>query len=85
MLSLFVKVKGITNCQVQLISTGVFLFGLGEWKNHKARFDLQPPHISTGGAAVKWSWTERSPDLFGLFLDLAGLVLIVLGIWDLLN
>jgi hypothetical protein len=35
--SLFVDVKGIGNVNAQLLSSGCFLLGLGEWKNHKVQ------------------------------------------------
>ena len=33
--SLFIPTQWITNKQLILLSTGILLIGLGEWKNHK--------------------------------------------------
>jgi hypothetical protein len=79
-ISFFVEVKGLTNHQLQLLSGGAFLIGLGEWKNHKERSQFKPPNIYTGGPGIL-HWTERSPDLFGVVLDVTGFGMIVLAIW----
>jgi len=79
--SFFFEVKGITNAQLQLLAGGVFLLGLGEWKNHKRESSIQPPHASTGGQAILWEGTIRKPDAFGVLLDLLGLALIGLAVW----
>ncbi len=79
-LSLFIEVKGITNQQLQLLSTGVFFFGLGEWKNHKKESFMKPPNAYTGPAALI-SYTVWKPDLLGILFDIIGLTLIGFGIW----
>ncbi|MCW5875499.1 MAG: hypothetical protein KIS85_01335 [Anaerolineales bacterium] len=84
--SLFVEIKGttnLTNGQLQAISSGIILLGLGEWKNHKTKSTIKPPNVYTGPAAFI-SWTEWDPDLLGLLLDFLGLILVVRGIWSLL-
>lgn len=83
--SLFVEVKGgLTNSQVQLLSGGVFLLALGEWKNHKHYSGIKPPNAYTGGVALitKTIW---QPDLGGIFLDLLGSFLILGGLWKILQ
>ena len=70
----------VTNQQLQLLSTGIFFFGLGEWKNHKKESFIKPPNAYTGPSALI-SYTVWKPDLFGVFFDLIGLTLIGFGIW----
>jgi len=82
--SLFLDVKGITNQQLQLLSSGVFLFGLGEWKNHKVIAGFKPPNAYTGPAAFMQT-KVRGADFFGILLDLIGLALIGLGVWSLIK
>ena len=78
-ISFFVEVRGLTNHQLQLLSGGAFLVGLGEWKNHKVASWIKPPNIYTGGPALM-SAALRKADLVGVVLDLAGVFLIALGI-----
>ncbi|MDA2912445.1 hypothetical protein MYX77_00535 [Acidobacteriia bacterium AH_259_A11_L15] len=78
-ISFFAEAKGLTNDQLQLLSGGVFLVGLGEWKNHKEVSWIKPPNVYTGGPALM-SATVRKADLVGVVLDLAGVVLIGLSI-----
>lgn len=78
-LSLFIEVKGIENYQLQRLSVGVFLFGLGEWKNWKIRPWIKPPNAYTGGALL-FQIPVWKPDIVGLILDLSGLVFLFFGI-----
>jgi len=78
-LSLFVEVKGITNGQAQLIFSGFFLLGLGEWKNHKVAHWFEPPSVYTGGPALIKA-PVRSPDALGITFDILGVILIILGV-----
>ncbi len=79
LVSLFVEIKGgMTNGQLQLLSLGVFLIGIGEWKNHKTVSWIKPPNVYTGGTALMET-NERKPDLFGLACDLLGFLLIILS------
>jgi hypothetical protein len=78
-LSFFVEVRGLTNHQVQLLSGGAFLFGLGEWKNYKVASWIKPPNVHTGGPALM-SATVRKADVVGVLLDLAGVIFIAVGI-----
>jgi len=77
-LSLFVEVKGLSSSQVQLVSAGVFLVGLGEWKNHKFLPMIKPPNAYTG-PAMYMNVPVWKPDLIGVVLDLLGLALLVAG------
>lgn len=80
--SFFVPVQGITNRELQLLAGGVFLFGLGEWKNRKKQTRIQPPNVYLGGTALKLTREVWSPDPPGLLLDVIGLALIVFGVWS---
>lgn len=82
--SLFSSVKGLTNSQLQLLSGGAFLFGLGEWKKHKIRSWIKPPNAYTGPAAHMHA-TIRESDSFGTFLQAVGIVLILLASWRILR
>ncbi len=79
--SLFFDVKGITNSQLQLLAGGIFLIGIGEWKNHKKLSQIKPPNAYTGPAALV-TWTERMPDFIGNIFIILGLVLIGYGIYQ---
>lgn len=83
-ISFFVDVRGITNTQLQLLAAGAFLIGLGEWKNHKVASWFKPPNVYTGGPALM-STKIRQPDLAGILLDIAGVILISLGLWSLIR
>jgi len=78
-IALLVDVKGITNGQLQLLASGMFFVGVGEWKNHKVASWFKPPSAYTGGAGFV-SGTVRSPDLIGIAFDLIGIVLAVAGV-----
>lgn len=77
--ALFLEVKGITNGQLQLLSSGTFLIGIGEWKNHKTANWIKPPNAYTGGAALMRA-KVRVPDPFGRVCDILGFVLIILSV-----
>jgi hypothetical protein len=82
--SLFWPARGLTNSQLQLLSGGAFLLGIGEWKNHKVKAWFEPPNAFTGPAALVQT-TVRIPDLFGILLEGIGIVLIVVGGWRILR
>ena len=84
LLSLFIDVKGITNTQLQLIASGLFLVGLGEWKNTKTKTRIKPPNVYTGPALLMQSNVWK-PDLIGLLFDVAGLVLLGVGVWSIVG
>lgn len=73
------EVKGINNIQLQLLASGFFFFGLGEWKNHKNEYAIKPPNAYTGPPALI-TFSMWKPDIVGLLFDLVGIVLIALGI-----
>jgi hypothetical protein len=78
--SFFFPVHGLTNQQLQFLSAGAFLIGLGEWKNHKAFSFFKPPNAYTGPAGLMTT-TARKPDLIGSLFDVAGLASLLFGIW----
>ena len=80
LLSFFFEVNEISNNNLQILAGGIFLFGLGEWKNHKEKSFIKPSNAYTGPAAVI-SYKVRNPDAFGLLLDLIGLIMIGYGIY----
>ena len=79
--SLFKETKGISNAQLQMLSLGTLLVGLGEWKNHKVASYIKPPNFYTGPTALV-SYPVWSPDLVGVVLDLAGAAFIARGAWS---
>jgi hypothetical protein len=79
-LSLFTEVKGIKNSNVQLLSAGILLIGLGEWKNNKVVSWIKPPNAYTGPAALMQGVT-RQPDFIGVSLLLTGIGLVIAGVW----
>ena len=78
-LSLFIDVRGISNGQLQLLSGGALLLGLGEWKNHKVASWIKPPNVYTGPAALM-NAPIRHPDAFGILLDSLGVILMLIGV-----
>lgn len=76
-------VKGLTNIQLQLLSGGAFLIGLGEWKNHKVASWIKPANAYTGGPALMRA-TVRESDALGIILDLVGIFLIGLFVHNML-
>jgi hypothetical protein len=83
-ISLFTPVKGLTNSQLELLSGGAFLFGLGRWKNHKVQGWFKPPNAYTGPAGYM-SATVRSTDSMGILLEVAGVVLILVAVWKIVR
>jgi hypothetical protein len=79
-LSLFTEVKGIKSSHVQLISMGVLLIGVGEWKNHKVVSWIKEANAYTGPAALMQGVT-RQPDFVGRSLLLVGIALVITGVW----
>jgi len=76
-LSLFLPSQWITNKQLVLISSGVFLVGIGEWKNHKMTFWWETPYAIAKARIWK-------PDIVGVLLDCIGVLFIVIGLFDLI-
>ncbi len=83
-ISLFWDVKGITNAQALMLSAGLFLIGIGEWMNRTDELSVKPPNVYTGPTAFITT-TVRKPCLVGIVLDLLGLALLALAIWNILK
>ncbi len=83
-MSLFVDVRGIGNVRAQLLSSGCFLIGLGEWKNHKVQSWIKPPNAYTGGAALM-SATVRKPDFVGVLFEILGTALLCVAAWKIIH
>ncbi|MGA2650062.1 MAG: hypothetical protein ABSF28_06055 [Terracidiphilus sp.] len=71
--SLFYPVHGVTSQQAQFLSSGAFLIGLGEWKNHRWCISYY--------RTCRITELVRMPDRVGVFCDVGGFVLILWGIW----
>jgi len=84
LLSLVVTTKGITNGQLQLLSSGLFFFGLGEWKNRKVACSFKPSNAYTGPAGIL-STKIRQPDTLGMIFDLLGIILFTIGIFSIIK
>lgn len=54
------------------IGFGMFLYGIGRWKNRKTKTQF--------GRGAKLSWEERDPDFIGIFLEVSGVVMIFIAI-----
>jgi len=83
-LSLVVTTKGISNGQLQLVSSGLFFFGLGEWKNRKVASTFKPPNAYTGPVGIL-STMVRQPDTLGKIFDLLGILLFTIGILSIIK
>lgn len=73
LLSLTVPMQVISNAVMAAIGFGMFLYGVGRWKNQKTHTQFVP--------GKKLSWKQRDTDIIGLLLELAGIsaVLIAVG------
>lgn len=80
--SLFVPTQWISNKQAILLSSGMLLIGLGEWKNHKYHSWIKPPNVYTGPTAFIQTKVRQS-DPLGLILDGIGTILIIFGVLSL--
>lgn len=82
-ISLTVKLVGIDNNIVQLLSLGAFFIGLGEWVNHPLQTRLMP--ASALYPAGKITGHPRNSSLIGILLDILGCIMIGLGLYRLLG
>lgn len=72
-LGVFVPVRVGSNQLIAVLGVGLFVLGIGRWKNVKSFAGVQ------GG--FKISGEKRMPDLAGLLIELVGWVLIVYVAW----
>ena len=78
-ISFFVELppNGLNNGQLQSISVGVILIGLGFWKCRGEEQAIQPPNAYYGGQALLLTRTYHEFDIFGFLMILGGIFLIV--------
>jgi hypothetical protein len=72
LLSITIQVQVVSNEFIAMIGFGMFLYGVGRWKNTKTATQFVP-----GG---KLSQKQRIPDLIGYFLEILGAALILLAV-----
>lgn len=66
-----------------LMSLGGVVWGFGEWVNHPQKGGVMPARFNMPAYSI--TSTKRDPSLFGWLLDIAGLGLIALGAYRLVN
>jgi len=71
--------QAISNNLLQLLTGGIALFGIGEWKNHKEETTFKKANAYTGPATY-FTYTVRKPDIFGLLMEIIGFAMIVYSI-----
>ncbi len=81
-LSLTVPFHGVPNREVALLSSGLAIFGLGEWINHPLRTIIRQPDINYPGW-LKCEGHPWKPSTLGIMLDIVGLALIGWAIYHL--
>jgi len=69
LLSLLFPVQIISNEVMAAIGFGMFLYGIGRWKNRKTVTEFIP--------AGKLSQERRIPDLIGILLEVSGFILVL--------
>ncbi len=77
-MTLFVPTQILTNRQVFLISAGLFLIGIGEWRSYRWYSEFKPPNVYTGPAALM-RYQKREPDLFCNAAIVLGFLSLLLG------
>ncbi|MBI4686429.1 MAG: hypothetical protein HY756_01380 [Nitrospirae bacterium] len=80
-LSFFNEAKGISNAQLQLLSSGFLFIGLGELKNYRTMHLIKPANAYTGPPLLIEA-LKRKPTFVGILLDIIGIGFIATGIWD---
>jgi len=75
-----------SNKELMLLGFGLFLIGIGEWKNHK----VQSEHIPASAYnAEQWIHIPiRKPDALGILLDVLGVLSLIawgLGFFDIIH
>lgn len=82
-ISLTVKLVGIDNNVVQLISLGAFFIGLGEWVNHPLQTSILPASALFPGGTI--TGHPRNSSVTGISLDILGCILIGIGLFKLIG
>ena len=76
-LAIFLPVRAGSNELIAAVGAGMFLLGVGRWKNQKTFTALQDRGF---GNFLKMSTERRSPDVVGLLFELSGWVLLLVTI-----
>lgn len=74
-LSLSIKLEAVSNGHMALLSSGLVLFGMGEWINHPLQTRIIPPSLDYPGW-LKGHGYLRNASTGGLLLDIIGLGLV---------
>jgi hypothetical protein len=69
--SIFVPSQVVTNNLITIFGIGMFVFGVGRWKNYKTTSSIQ------GNSVVKV--TQRDTDMFGIILETVGILILLHG------
>jgi len=70
--SFFNDAKGLSNPTLQLLSGGVVLYTVGEWRAERRVY--KPDFLGM------WSWLVKQQDAVSLFLQVTGVVLVVVAV-----
>ena len=79
-ISLTVPIQGIDNTDMTLISSGIALIGLGEWKNWRSTIKFKKANVYTGPAMLI-PILKRDRDIVAHLIMLLGIFLILQGIF----
>jgi len=79
-LSIFYKNKVVPQQSLLLISLGVFLFCIGEFKQDK---DITRAENIGFGKGLLMTFKRRTKDFLGILFNLLGIILIVIGVFKL--
>jgi len=81
--SLFFEAKAMTNQHALLLGLSLLSIGLGEWKNHKIVSQFKPLNVYTGPAGII-KYPIRVPDIIGIALDLLGILLALILLFQII-
>jgi len=77
-LSLVRPIQILTNEAIAASGAGLFLYGLGRWKNEKTLTGIQDAGYR---GIFKYSQKQRKPDIVGLILEIIGIVFIAFAMY----
>lgn len=78
LLSLVRPIQILTNETVAASGAGLFLYGLGRWKNEKTVTGIQDAGYR---GIFKYSQKQRKPDIIGLILEIIGIAFIAFAMY----
>lgn len=73
LLSLTISVQVASNSLISIFGSGMFIYGLGRWKNNKTTTAFTRTH--------KVTHTGRKPDIWGWLMEAVGLLVLFYGLW----